>query len=191
MKTFSEIENSIVTRLAPINVPGKIKVSAWPETEDEFTKPVQGARVYVQAMSMTPGDNKDTNYTIQPAMIGVNVIIMASKLRGNGFCWQLEQAVRLLLIGFEPTDFNRLRLVKGGVIAPEYQQNMWTYQLEFSCEGQLVQQQADDDTIEGVIALITQITHESTFGQVVTTDDEIDGGFPNTIFDDEYDGGNP
>lgn len=191
MRKFSDIEDAIVTRLAPLNVAGKIRVSAWPETEDEFTKPVQGARIYAQAMSMTPSDNKDTNYTIQPAMLGVNVIIMANKLRGNGFCWQLEQATRLLLIGFQPSDANRLKLVRGGVIAPEYIQNMWTYQLEFFCETQLVQQEADDDTIAGVVATITQITNESSFGQVVTTDDEIDGGFPITEFDDEYDGGNP
>lgn len=187
MSTYEDLEDAIIDRLDPIKVPGVIEVVKLPETEKEFARPVQGTRVTVSAMGSEFGDVRSTFHVSQESTARIVATIQSNKLRGSNNLYAVEQAIRLLLLGFAPEHFAKMYLVKAGLIQREFEENVWSYSLEFACKGMVVEE-AEPETGP----LITQITINNVLsGALVVTDDEIDGGFPVTVFEDEYDGGNP
>lgn len=190
MNTYEELENDIVTKLEPLTVAQWLQVVPMPEKQADFARPAGNqARITVSANQTETDALLDTNLSSSEANNTVAIIIQANALRGDRGVYQLEKAVRLLLVGHKPANhMTKLRYVRGRFVEPEFQEGVWTFQMDFMTKGVILQEYDED---AGAV-LVSQIVHSTDLETTVTTTlEEIDGGFPDTIYDDEYDGGTP
>lgn len=192
MNTYTELEDDVCTRLGALAVPAQVIIRPMPEVEEEFKLPTANQVYITVAAGQTETDNvKDVRVVHSDAMNTVRVIVQATKLRGNRGIYTIEKAVRLLLVGHKPANHHAsLRYVKGQFIELEHdvKRGVWNYQLEFLCRGVILQ---DHTPEEELAVLVTQITHVSNLETTtVSTDNEIDGGYAGTLYDNELDGGN-
>lgn len=190
MKTFGELEDAVCAHLQDITTAsnGAITVTPFPETQEEYERPIKGTKVYVSVGDVAYGNIRDVGFVVQDAAIKVSVIILSNKLRGTDFLFLVEKAIRLKLVGYKHPDFQKkFSMERSGYINKEYFQNVWQYEMVFKTEGSLVENVEED-----LAPLLQSITIQSNVTEPITiTDDEIDGGYPITEFQDEYDGGNP
>lgn len=187
MNTYKELEDSIVERLLPLAGPA-VEVVAFPENQAGFKRPTGGkVRITIAAGDSEAMPTTDTRMRSQELKNIVRVFVQANNLRRTPGIYTIEQAIRLLLVGFRPPNHSRsLAYEKGNFLDPEQADDVWTFVMQFSCIGQLVEVYEGDEVLA---ELVTQITHISEFGIAVTRDDSIDGGWPGSDYLDEINGG--
>lgn len=189
MNTYADLEDSVVERLGPL-VTEWLTVVPMPETQAAFARPAgKSVRITVSANQTEAEGQLDTWAGHQDANNTVAIIIQANALRGPRGIYTIEQAVRWLLVGFTPANHQTsFRYVRGRFIEPEFVDGVWTWQMDLTTRGVIVQEY-DENAGEVLITQITTSTDLET--DTVTEMEEIDGGYPDSIFEDEYDGGTP
>lgn len=149
---YTQLEEEIVARLQPLIDAGH-EVVTLPETQEKSDKPFPKTRVIVGYSRSEYTAPKSTAQIIQDETIYIHVSIWARKLRGNGFLYAISDAVRILLVGFMPTDCNRMYLDSRGVEEFEPGAGIWARNLIFKCTTRVVEDFEDETG-----PLITQIT---------------------------------
>jgi hypothetical protein len=187
MNTYKELEDSIVTRLEPLAGPS-LEVVPMPQNNAAYKRPTGNkVRITIAAGDSEAMPTTDTRIRSQEVKNVVRVFIQANNLRDTSGIYTIEQAVRFLLVGFKPPNHSRsLMYEKGNFLDPEQENDVWTFVIQFSCIGQIVEVNEGDDILAEAL---TQVTHISQFGIVVVRDDSIDGGWPGSDFDDTINGG--
>lgn len=162
---YEQLEEDIVARLSPLLDAG-FDVVALPEVEAEYTQPIAKGKVTVAYKeSSFPGGVKGTSEIVQEEQVTTELFLQCTKLRGSAGIYNLIKLVKARLVGFRPTDCNRLHLTKLGFI--EKIDNLWTYTLHLQCMSMVIEQ--PDDVVEVLLKRIV-LDNETTEDQVVIGD---------------------
>lgn len=151
---YKTLIDDFVLRLAPLLDDG-IEVERLPETEGEYTKPFDNARVtvaykssefYRQDVKGLPG-SLSTNEYVGQEFAEVHVAVRSRLLYDDSTgVFAVTAAVKKLLYGFTPTHFGRVAPKTYGI--GENENGVWMCVLVFVCESVAVQYLADDAAIE-------------------------------------------
>lgn len=184
---YDWLEDDIVTRLAPV-AGAAVEVVSLPDSQAEYDRPATKTRVTVAVSDSEPfGNIRDAGVVLQDTHVTVDVIVQASLRRGTGKVYAVARAVKLLLLGYKPEHCSRKLWFSGAKLLPgdEDTRGTYSYHLKFTTEVPAV-----EDFNEEVLAeAINQITVESTIGESITIDDELNGGdADDTGYDIEFDG---
>lgn len=150
---YGELEEAIVTRLAPLAQAGH-EVVSQPENQNDFKRTVNGARVTVGYVGSEFAKVSSTAQIRQEETPKFEVAIQARKLRGNGGLYSVIEAIRTLLIGFRPPHCERMRVMEIGLV--DYVDSVFTYSIVFGATSLAVEQFAAEDAV-----LIRKITIDS------------------------------
>lgn len=143
------LESEIESRLAPIaSAVSQVQVEAAPEDESGYSRPYSRPRISVLAERVTYGDSVDTGVISQPATTVVVVTIQTKKLRGTTGVRYLAQLVKQYLLGFRPSNHEKLTLVDE---AHDFDDNIWKTFLAFQTVGHIVE--------TGVLPVLPVLTH--------------------------------
>lgn len=145
---YEAVEQSIVTRLnSPLTTAG-FDVQSLPEKETDYKTPSQKPKVWV-AYSKSKFDQisddpriLSTGSTVQKEVLNIELTIQSTKLRGNAGIFKGIELVRKRLIGFEPTNCNKLYMIQ--VMPQEYKENLWTYTVIMGCYSMVVEEGEDE-----------------------------------------------
>lgn len=158
MPIYEDIENSIVTQLAPL-VSASLDVVPLPENEAAYVKPNSKNRITVMYRNSKFGDSNNpvvsTGVVAQDEDVFIEVVIESRKLRGSSGVYALWDALKILLLGFTPFDCDRLRLVDFGIEPKEKKDQTWTYVGCFYCTRLEVEKE-----IENAYPLIKEINFD-------------------------------
>jgi hypothetical protein len=158
MSLYTDIEAEIVARLTPFKAQG-FNVLALPEVQADYEKPFLNGRITVAYHSSEFDKPQSTEQISQWEEIRVIVGIEARSLRGTGKgIYDMMALVRKYLIGFIPTDCERMWAKEAGLKKAEYENNVWTYYAIFCTKALAV-----EDYTETLIAdESTLYTYENT-----------------------------
>lgn len=159
---YEEIENSIITRLAPLASAG-VDVVLLPENEADFTKPNSKPRITVMYYTSKFGGSMDSNLarlrsigiSSQEESIMLEVTMQSRKLRGTAGIMQIFEAVKDLLYGFAPADCDKLYLSEFNMLKKDKSDATWAFAATFLCS----RLQAEKDSNE-VVQRITKLTFD-------------------------------
>lgn len=181
---YAELEDLIVERLSPLVSP-TLEVVPMPDTQEQFMRAVKHVRLTVAANESLFGDHKSASIITQEEKINPVVYIQSNRLRTNTGVYNAIAAVKLLLLGWQPEGYDKLALSSCKLSERPYENNIWTYALEFKTECYAIEN-AEEEVLAEALQLVT---FESEYGESNTTLDEIDGGYAGTIYYEELDGG--
>ena len=135
---YSQIEQEIVTRLADLAT-ANIDVVALPEFQEDFKRPFQNARVTVAYKSSEFGEVKNAFHIVQDEKLQFELIIVCRKLRGASGLHSVTEMVKRKLLGFDPTDCSKMRLIKNGFTDYQTESALWAYSMIFETSYRLVE----------------------------------------------------
>jgi hypothetical protein len=131
---YEQLENDIVTRLAPFAAAG-VSVIKMPELETERSLPEpQKAQFTVMYAGSEYENVNSTAQVSQMETVFVAVLIESNLLRGPKGVYNLLSVLKTALIGFKPANCHRLQAVKHHTLgSPEAvrKDNTWQYQAVF------------------------------------------------------------
>lgn len=149
---YELLETEIVERLLPFAIAG-ITVKALPETEAENSSsknlPTKATFTVIYAGSEYPSLNS-TYQVSQTENVFVSILIESTFLRGSLGIYNLISVLKKALLGFKPTDCQKITVVKHHTIGtPEAQKinNMWNYQVIFQTTSVCVEDFEEDLSI--------------------------------------------
>lgn len=148
---YDELEDDIVTRLAPL-LADDIEVEHVPDNEEDYTRPFESPRVTVAYKGSTFSDEVvrgvprtlSINETVQMEFAEVHVLVRARKLRGSDGVYVVTEKVKRWLFGFMPTDWSRMHPKEYQLI--ENVDGIFICDLAFICSALAVQHEPDDTT---------------------------------------------
>jgi len=153
---YSELEDSIVTRLSPFATAG-VTVTRLPENEAERQRALpQKARFTVIYSGSEYEASSSSSVNRNQEKIFVSVLIESSVLRGTIGIYNLISVLKKALSGFQPTNCRQLELVKHHSMSGDdlvKRDNMWEYLVVFQTNTIHV-----EDYTEDLSVLISQIT---------------------------------
>ena len=136
---YSQIEQEIVDRLAPLTAQDTLDVLALPENQADYERPFLHGRITVAYKSSDFGAIRSTNEIVQDEKIQIEVIIQARKLKGSTGLHSITEAVKRRLLGFDPTDCSKLYLVNNTFKEFNNDSALWLYSMVFECRYTLVE----------------------------------------------------
>jgi hypothetical protein len=141
-------EQEIVARItAYITELGKTdlyEAAVIPETEQQYTEFYSNftkARVAVQYVDSQYDAGSSTGIALQEEKAKFRLTYEARKLRGEGGLYNLMEVTKLALVGYRPSNADRLTVAKYGLL--EFEQGAWQPYLEFECKTLNVQLEND------------------------------------------------
>jgi hypothetical protein len=139
-----DIVNKITAYITSIGQTDLYEAALIPETEQQYTDFYSNftkARVAVQYVDSQYDPGSSAGIGLQEERARFRLTYEARKLRGDGGIYNLMEITKLALVGFRPTDADRMTLAKYGLL--EFEQGAWQPYLEFECRALNVQ--VDDD----------------------------------------------
>lgn len=139
MTPYEMLENEIVARLQTLVTAGSA-VQVMPETTEEYTKPPLDKGSIIVAyigsdFDTTDGVPKmtsiDTSSTEE--YLRVELTLRSRKLRGTGGIHDLRDKAQARLLGYRPSNYDKLKLRSFGYFA--FSESVWAYKLVFWCKG--------------------------------------------------------
>lgn len=136
---YSDIEHEIMERLSPMTTGGGVSVVILPQVQEEFQLPMQAGRVTVAYKSSDFGDVRSTHQISQDEKIQFEIIFEARFLRGDVGIHKMVEAVKRLLVGYQPTDCSKMYVVRNGFVERNNETALWTYSMLFETKYLLVE----------------------------------------------------
>lgn len=161
---YGAAEQELVNRInAFISDEGKTayyEAALMPETEHQFAEFYSNwtkARAAVQYVDSEYDSGRSTGIMVQEEKARFRLTYETRKLRGDGGLYNLMELTKLALIGYKPTDGDRMTVYKYGML--EFEQGAWQPYLEFECNVLNVQLEDDntDPAIGGALQSINTI----------------------------------
>lgn len=156
---YDELETAIVERLQTVATALNVQIVELAENQGAYAKPFETARVTVayngsvfnggRYGSNVPTMSVDTS--TQEEDIEFVLSIQSRKLRGNGHgVYNLMEQIRLRLLGFEPMNLDKLKLIEQKF--EEYAENVWTYTQKYSTKriSTYMVEDSNDPTLDSV-----------------------------------------
>ncbi len=147
---YQVIEESIAERLDSMKDAG-YGVAVLPDVEADFKNPI-GPQVWVSYQKSKFDQTSDdprlygSGPTHQKEVLNFELTIQAKKLRGNAGVYKTLELVRLLLVGFKPTNCHKLYMIE---VAPAtFKENLWTYKMHMACQSVVIEHgDAEEDVL--------------------------------------------
>lgn len=166
MVRYDVLEDELVARLSPL-ASDIVQILPLPENQAFQPPNGDGVHVYIAANQYESDQTTSTNSALQDEKITIFVYILSKKYRGSAGIYAVCDAIRLLFLGFKPTNCShQILAVSGGFTEPsERADNIWHYMMRFRTTTPLM-----NDVADSVIAdAITKITHYNELGDVTVT----------------------
>ena len=141
------IEASIVTQLQGTYTANALSFSAvaLPEVESEYRRAIQNPISFVVYIGSTSPGVRNTNASTQDRKLQFSVECLSRILRGDNGLYRMRDFVERSLMGFRPTNCDRLYLVKDDVTRGE--DGIWAHVFQFECLTMLVQDDLSDPVV--------------------------------------------
>lgn len=141
------IQQSIVDQLQAAFVASSLPFQAknLPDNEADYTKAVQGPIAFVVYTGSTSPGVKNTNPITQERKLQFSVECFGRGLYGAAGLFAVRNTVELALIGFRPTNCQRMYLVKDDI--DKGKDTIWAHVFQFECMTMLVQDTLSDPVI--------------------------------------------
>jgi hypothetical protein len=136
---YSQIEQEVVSWLAPLSNGGGVDVVQLPQLQAEFERPFFKGRITIAYKSSDFGDVKNAHHIVQDEKIQLEAIIQARMLRGPDGLHAITEAAKRRLLGFSPTDCSKMHLVKNGFTDHNNEAAIWSYSMIFETTYRLVE----------------------------------------------------
>lgn len=157
---YDDLEDSIVTRLAPL-LDDDIEVEHIPDNEEDYTRPFENPRVTVAYKASTFSDEVvrgvprtlSINETVQMEFAEVHILVRSRRLRGDDGVYAVTEKVKQLLYGFRPDDWSRMHPKQYDLI--ENADGIFICDFSFVCSAMAVQDEPDDTTEYPALAELT------------------------------------
>jgi hypothetical protein len=157
----------IVSRLSPLTA-AQIDVVHTPENQNEFERPFTTGKISVGYKGSKWEKPKSTAEISQDEEVMFELAIQSRKLRGSKGIYAIKKLLIQVLVGFQPTDCDRLYCKESGVTGlPEvFKDGVWTYSLIVCARNVTV-----EDFEEDLSVIMSQfINKDDTLGGQFTVD---------------------
>jgi hypothetical protein len=134
---YESSEAEIVQQLSPL-ISGSIDVLPIPESQDDLRKSILRPRVWVAYNGTNYQPSQSSGNIVQEATITFEVVVQSKKLRGPTGVYVVLELIKLLLVGFRPTELNLLYLANEELIQLD-DHGVWNYRQVYSCKTRQVQ----------------------------------------------------
>lgn len=149
MNDYTELENDILARLAPLEDEG-IEVEAMPETDEDYSEPFAKPRVSVSYQHSEFDDQPTrglpsimtTNEMAQDEYAEVHIVIRSRLIRGGNGTHTVQRKVAELLYGYMPTNWGRMFVKSYDYLG--HRNGTWVYDMVMTTRRMVVQQFTDD-----------------------------------------------
>ena len=141
------IQQSIVSKLTQFFTDAVLPFTAFdlPDSPNDFQKAVLAPIVYVVYTGSKADPSVTTNTIVQPRKLGFSVEVHARSLyKANGL-FIVRHAIELALVGFTPSDCQRMYLIKDDITKTD--DNVWVHVFQFECQTMLVQTEEIDELL--------------------------------------------
>jgi hypothetical protein len=127
---YTDTEDEVVARLVAVLPTGYV-VAAMPEKQSQF--PLGGEKVMViVAFSESSFEGTDSmDLIVQKENISILVNIRSAKLRGAFSINQALQLIKVILVGFKPSNLSKLSLQKIEFDDRNNEENYFSYNINF------------------------------------------------------------
>jgi len=151
---YDILEDELITRLEEI--PGSnstIILEKTPEDESDFNRVWKRPTISVFVQSESYQETVDTSIISQPTEIKIVVSVHTKKLRGSSGVRYLASLVKELLLGFRPSNYEKLTLETD---VYDFQGNIWQSFITFNAVGHIVEVERPETLPD-----LAQITYET------------------------------
>lgn len=167
MFSYEQAEEEIFQRLKAFEA-ADIEVRKLAEDQEELAtdgpRPFKKGRLTIGYKGSKWGDTRSTAQIIQEEKVTFEIAIQSKQLRGSRGVYNLKRVVTQALIGFRPTDCDRMVADESGMIGAATQADgIWSYSALFSCTTESV-----EDFEEDLSVILQKITNKnSTYGDII------------------------
>lgn len=153
----------IKERLQPLETAG-VEVEVLPDVQAEFERNVPNkGRLSVLFFEAKPNPTKSVGRFAQHVDLTFHLMIQATKVEGAFGISDLQDRARKLLVGFDPTDCDRIQ--HGGLMFSRYLKSVWEYAFILNTHTMIV----EDYTESPDAPPVSQIQVTSDYGTSTTT----------------------
>lgn len=140
-------QESIVSKLQSVfdSLGVRWKVFKLPEAQNQYQIGVPNEVVYVIYHGSTASPSISTNTIAQPRKISFSVDIYSRSLYDQNGLSNIRDIVEQALIGFKPTNCQRLYLIKDEFTITD--DKIWAHVIQFECETLVVQKEENEAII--------------------------------------------
>jgi hypothetical protein len=164
---YEQVELEIYTRLLPFQG-ANIEVAKLPESEADFKRPYTKAKFTVCYKGSKWKDPRSTSHITQEEELLFEIAIQSRTLRGNRGIYTLKRLLTQALVGFQPTDCERMYAKESGMTGVEttLTDGVYTYSAVFACTTLSV-----EDFEEDLSLILEKITNNcETTGDTVVVE---------------------
>ena len=140
-------QESIVTALAAAftALNARWVAANLPEAQNQYQIAVPNENVWVVYKGSTADPSSSTNQILQERKVSFAIEIYSRSLYDANGVIAIRDVVEQVLIGFKPTNCQRLYLIKDELTITE--DRIWAHVLQFECKTVLVQKEDSDPII--------------------------------------------
>lgn len=159
---YEQAEDDIYNRLLPFEG-ADIEVAKLPESQADFKRPYVKAKFTIGYKGSKWKDPRSTSHISQEEEVIFEIAIQSRTLRGAKGVYTLKRLLTQALVGFQPTDCDRMYAKESGMTGDAtLADGVWSYSALFACTTLSVEDFEEDLTV-----ILQKITNKSG-----TTNDE-------------------
>lgn len=140
---YGSIEIEIAERLKTKLQPNGFDAMALPESQAEYSKPFTNGRATVAFTTAKADPPQSTGEISQHLVVTFSISLQGRFLRGDKGIHRLSRLVREYLLGFRPTDCDRLYHVSHEFV--RYEDQVWEHVMDFECRTLWAQVATDEE----------------------------------------------
>jgi hypothetical protein len=151
---YEQAETDIYTRLLPFQG-ANIEVVKLPETQEDFKRPFAKAKFTVGYKGSKWKDPQSTGHISQVEELLFEIAIQSRTLRGAKGLYSLKKLLTQALVGFTPTDCDKIYAKESGMtgVSETLNDGVWTYCVIVACTTLSV-----EDFEEDLSVILSRIT---------------------------------
>lgn len=160
MFSYEAAEDDIYNRLKVFESVN-VEVEKLPENHKNFKRPYEKAKITVGYKGSKWEKTKSTQQIAQDEKLTFELALQSKVLRGPRGLYNLKRLVTVALVGFAPTDCDRMTADESGMtgVTETLVDGVWTYTMLFCTTTLTVEDFEEDLTV-----LLTKITNKMPYG---------------------------
>jgi hypothetical protein len=153
---YEQAEQDIADRLAPFVTAGVIDIVLLPQNVSDFKRPFTKGKITICYKGSKWQDPRSTAQISQEEEVMFQIEIQSRTLRGDHGIYLMKKALNQAIIGFAPTDCDRIYAKESGMtgVAETLNDGVWTYSYVVACKSISV-----EDYEEDLSVLLKKITN--------------------------------
>lgn len=146
---YEQAEEDIKARLLPFVNAGVIDTILIPETLADFKRPFENGKITICYKGSKWEDPRSTGHIVQDEEVIFQIEIQSRTLRGERGIYLMKKAINQAIIGFAPTDCDRIYAKESGLtsVGETLNAGVWTYSFLVACKTVSVEDYEEDLTV--------------------------------------------